>query len=347
MSDVEGDFASGRCDRHDAAAEPRDATPTWTTRTGGRQARIRLGQFKPQIGLEQTLLDLQSDYMERGLRAEHPGRQRHQLRPRLHGLRARPRSGTWYAVTVSNGTGQNLEEKQATAPDAANSDSKDVTVRGVLDFAQILAVKDADPPRRRGLQSGVSRRIRRTPSTAFQRARGPHRGARPDLLQRRRRSTRRAGNASASRPPEISGRRNCCWRNGPVKLQGEYCESANRPEGTRFAPASGGGVLARDINAGLHVRDVVDHPAKIVLRLTTGISIPQKIKPRNGFGRGDGQAAGAPGRVGVRLQLLRRSATLRPRATANPARNRPKRGGCHTGRHGFHEQGRPPITRRS
>src|SRR5690349_7056287 len=43
---------------------------------------------------------------------------------------------------LSNGTGQNLEEKQATESDAVN-DSKDVTLRGVLDFAQILNINES------------------------------------------------------------------------------------------------------------------------------------------------------------------------------------------------------------
>jgi len=135
---VEGDFASG--DATGTTQQQSRATLAYLQATWGPPATLRLGQFKPQIGLEQTLLDLQSDFMERGLQQNIlDGNGINYDRGIM--LFGAPTPGTWYAVAVTNGTGQNLEEKQGNAQDIS-ADTKDVTVRGVLDFAQMFAASD-------------------------------------------------------------------------------------------------------------------------------------------------------------------------------------------------------------
>jgi len=104
-------------------------------------ARIRMGQFKPQFGLEQTLLDLQSDFQERALTQNILDRNglNYDRGIMVHGS---PWAPMYYAVTFSNGTGQNVDEQGRSAAEAV-TDSKDVTLRGVIDFAQVFHWKDS------------------------------------------------------------------------------------------------------------------------------------------------------------------------------------------------------------
>ena len=104
-------------------------------------ARIRMGQFKPQFGLEQTLLDLQSDFQERALTQNilDGNGLNYDRGIMVHGS---PWAPMYYAVTVSNGTGVNAEEQARSAAEA-NSDSKDVTLRGVIDFAKVFDWRDS------------------------------------------------------------------------------------------------------------------------------------------------------------------------------------------------------------
>ena len=268
---VEGDFASG--DATGTTQQQMRATLAYIDLNWWKPARIRLGQFKPQIGLDQTLLDLQSDYMERGLQ--------HNI---LDGnginydrgimVSGAPSPGTWYAVAVSNGTGQNLEEKQANAQEA-KSDSKDVTVRGVLDFAKILSVDDAILHVGAGVKWGEQANSTTSPFAAPV-ARTEARGItffNPVAFNA-------AGRNVSNIDRRISAVELLISR-GPVKLQGEYWTAGY--SGTRYAP---GPVedFSPKINAGY----------VSAMWLITGESYgdfyrdstPQKIKPHNRFGWG-------------------------------------------------------------
>lgn len=103
-------------------------------------ARIRMGQFKPQFGLEQTLLDLQSDFQERALTQNilDGNGLNYDRGIMVHGS---PWAPMYYAVTVSNGTGQNVDEQARSAVEA-KTDSKDITLRGVIDFAKVFDWRD-------------------------------------------------------------------------------------------------------------------------------------------------------------------------------------------------------------
>ena len=104
-------------------------------------AKVRMGQFKPQFGLEQTLLDLQSDFQERSLTQNllDGNGLNYDRGIMVHGAPWKP---VYYAVMVSNGTGVGLDEQGRNASEA-RADSKDVTLRGVVDFAQLIDVQDA------------------------------------------------------------------------------------------------------------------------------------------------------------------------------------------------------------
>jgi phosphate-selective porin OprO/OprP len=103
-------------------------------------ARIRMGQFKPQFGLEQTLLDLQSDFQERALTQNilDGNGLNYDRGIMVHG---QPWAPLYYALTVSNGTGVNIDEQQRTVAEA-RADGKDVTGRVVVDFARALSIPD-------------------------------------------------------------------------------------------------------------------------------------------------------------------------------------------------------------
>lgn len=103
-------------------------------------ARIRMGQFKPQFGLEQTLLDLQSDFQERALTQNllDGNGINYDRGIMVHG---QPWAPVYYALTVSNGTGTGVDDQGRTAAEA-RADGKDVTVRGVVDFARWAGLQD-------------------------------------------------------------------------------------------------------------------------------------------------------------------------------------------------------------
>lgn len=101
--------------------------------------RFRVGQFKPFIGLDNTMLDLQTDFLERALTQS--------LFQNLtydRGIMAlgEPIPGLFYSAAVTNGTGQQVDEFQGNLREA-QSDGKDVTVRLVGNFAQFLKLPDS------------------------------------------------------------------------------------------------------------------------------------------------------------------------------------------------------------
>ena len=285
---VEGDFASG--DATGTTQQQMRATLAYIDVNWWKPARIRLGQFKPQIGLEQTLLDLQSDYMERGLQQNIlDGNGINYDRGIM--VSGAPVPGTWYAVMVSNGTGQNLEEKQANAQEA-NSDSKDVTVRGVLDFAQIFSVNDAIFHIGAGYKWGEQ-----TNSTAFPFAAPVARTEARGITFFNPAAFNAAGRDVSNIDRKISAAE-ILMAYGSVKLQGEYWTAEY--SGTRYAPAPEEDFSPK-INAGY----------LSTMWLITGESysdfyrdsIPQKIKPRNRFGWGPDNGWGA-WEVGLRYSFF-------------------------------------------
>lgn len=100
--------------------------------------KFRVGQFKPFIGLDNTMLDLQTDFLERAFTQS--------LFQSLiydRGVMAfgEPIPGLVYSAAVTNGTGQNVDESQGNLREA-ESDGKEVTARLVGNFAQFFDIPD-------------------------------------------------------------------------------------------------------------------------------------------------------------------------------------------------------------
>src|SRR4051812_10786132 len=102
-------------------------------------ARIRIGQFKPFIGLDNTMLDLQTDFMERAFTQSLFGSLVYDRGAMLFG---EPVPGLFYSAALTNGTGQAVDESQGNSQEA-ESDGKDYTVRLVNNFPQSFGWKDS------------------------------------------------------------------------------------------------------------------------------------------------------------------------------------------------------------
>ncbi len=101
MVQVEGEFAGASATMTNGFLELQWFNP----------ARIRMGQFKPHFGLEQTMLALQSDFHERGVTQNilDGNGLNYDRGIMVHG---QPWAPMYYALTVSNGTGVNIDEQQ-------------------------------------------------------------------------------------------------------------------------------------------------------------------------------------------------------------------------------------------
>jgi phosphate-selective porin OprO and OprP len=102
-------------------------------------ARIRIGQFKPFIGLDNTMLDLQTDFMERAFTQSLFGSLVYDRGVMLFG---EPIPGLFYSAALTNGTGQAVDESQGNLQEA-ESDGKDYTLRLVNNFAQSFGWQDS------------------------------------------------------------------------------------------------------------------------------------------------------------------------------------------------------------
>jgi len=100
--------------------------------------RFRLGQFKPSIGLDNTMLDLQTDFLERALTQSLFQNFTYDRGVQVFG---EPVPGLFYSASVTNGTGQGVDELQGNAQQV-QGDGKMTTVRVVNDFAQTFKIPD-------------------------------------------------------------------------------------------------------------------------------------------------------------------------------------------------------------
>jgi phosphate-selective porin OprO/OprP len=100
--------------------------------------RFRLGQFKPNIGLDNTMLDLQTDFLERALTQSLFQNFTYDRGVMVFG---EPKPGLVYSASVTNGTGQGVDELQGNAQQV-QGDGKMSTLRLVNDFAQSLNIPD-------------------------------------------------------------------------------------------------------------------------------------------------------------------------------------------------------------
>jgi len=133
---VEGEFINGAATG--ATTQTAALTNGWLEAAWFKPARIRIGQFKPLFGLENSMPDVLTDFQERALTQSLLQNLNYDRSIMVHGA---PIDGMYYGVTVSNGAGLNLEESQGNTPEA-RTDGKDVSVRLVQNFAEFLSVPD-------------------------------------------------------------------------------------------------------------------------------------------------------------------------------------------------------------
>jgi len=133
---VEGEFINGAATG--TTTQTAALTNGWLDAAWFKAARVRIGQFKPQFGFENSMPDVLTDFQERALTQSLLQNLNYDRGIMLHGA---PLKGMYYGVTISNGTGLNLEESQGSTTEA-RTDGKDVSVRLVQNFAEFLDVHD-------------------------------------------------------------------------------------------------------------------------------------------------------------------------------------------------------------
>jgi phosphate-selective porin OprO/OprP len=133
---VEVEFINGAATG--TTAQTAALTNGWLDAAWFKAARVRIGQFKPQFGFENSMPDVLTDFQERALTQSLLQNLNYDRGIMVHGA---PIDGMYYGVTVSNGAGLNLEESQGNTAEA-RTDGKDVSVRLVQNFAAFLNVPD-------------------------------------------------------------------------------------------------------------------------------------------------------------------------------------------------------------
>ncbi len=133
---VEGEFINGAATG--TTTQTAALTNGWLEAAWFKAARIRIGQFKPQFGFENSMPDVLSDFQERALTQSLLQNLNYDRGIMVHGA---PLNGMYYGVTVSNGDGLNLEESQGST-DEARTDGKDLSIRLVQNFGEFLDVPD-------------------------------------------------------------------------------------------------------------------------------------------------------------------------------------------------------------
>ncbi len=133
---VEGDFINGSATG--STVQNAALTNAWLEASWFLAAKLRMGQFKPLFGLENSMPDVLTDFQERGLTQSLLQNLNYDRGIMVHGS---PLDGMYYGVTISNGTGLNLEESQGNSNEA-RTDGKDISGRLVQNFAQFLDTPD-------------------------------------------------------------------------------------------------------------------------------------------------------------------------------------------------------------
>ncbi|MBI1398291.1 MAG: hypothetical protein GC151_20135 [Betaproteobacteria bacterium] len=110
--------------------------------TPAASAKLRVGQFKPQFGLENTMSTWQHDFQERSLASNLvSSTQNNVLFDRGVMLYGAPKKGIDYGISITNGTGTGLDEYQRASAEAS-SHSKDLTARLTANIAELAGLSD-------------------------------------------------------------------------------------------------------------------------------------------------------------------------------------------------------------
>jgi phosphate-selective porin OprO/OprP len=129
---VEGEYAAGNAS---SGTSSTSATHMYLQASWLRPwAIFRLGQSKPQFGLENTQSANFSDFQERGLTQNLIQNLNYDRGLMIDGT---PFAGFNYGLSLTNGTGLNTDERQGNAQDI-DADGMTVTARATENFAELL-----------------------------------------------------------------------------------------------------------------------------------------------------------------------------------------------------------------
>jgi len=266
---VEGEYASTATNQN---AFLTNAYVDWQVMSPA--LRLRMGQFKPLFGLEHTDRVPYFDFMERALPASLI---QNFLFDRGIMAAGQPTPGLYYGLSVTNGSGQNIDERQTNATET-KQDGKDFTARLALNLAQPMAWQDSI------VQAGVSYKRGKQANSPG----NPYSAA--SLITEGRGVTfftpqafnPTTGQAQVSEIDRRLQGVEAILAHGPVKLQGEYLtarysgERSTAPLGSFDRDASGYYVSAMWLITGEHYADAYRD------------SFVQRIRPRNNFSWKDG-----------------------------------------------------------
>ncbi len=266
---VEGEYASTAASQN---AFLTNAYVDWQVM--GPRFTLRLGQFKPQFGLEHTDRVPYFDFMERALPAS-------LIQNFLfdRGLMAfgSPLPGFYYGVSITNGTGQNIDERQTNATET-EQDGKDFTARFALNLAQAMRWPDAI------VHAGVSHKQgtqANTTSTPYSAATLITEGRGVTFFTPQAFNTTTGPSQVSEIDRRLQGLEGILAY-GPVKLAGEIITA--RYSGTRLAAPLGG--FERDMS-GYYLSAMWLVTGEHYADAYKG-SFVTRIKPRNNFSWKDG-----------------------------------------------------------
>jgi phosphate-selective porin OprO/OprP len=134
---VEGEFITGNAQGN--TTQGASLTNAYLDLNWFSQARFRIGQFKPPIGLENSAPDVLTDFQERSLTQSLLQNLNYDRGIMVHGV---PYKGIYYGVSITDGTGLNLEERNVSNQDV-DAEGKDFTARLAVNAAQYVALNDA------------------------------------------------------------------------------------------------------------------------------------------------------------------------------------------------------------
>ena len=134
---VEGEFITGNAQA--GTTQGASLTNAYLDLNWFKEARFRIGQFKPPISLENSAPDVLTDFMERGLTNSLIQNLNYDRGVMIQGV---PYRGIYYGVSFTNGAGLNLEERNTSAQDVG-ARGKDVTARLAVNLAQYINFADS------------------------------------------------------------------------------------------------------------------------------------------------------------------------------------------------------------
>ncbi|MCU0868726.1 MAG: OprO/OprP family phosphate-selective porin [Burkholderiales bacterium] len=138
---VEGEFAAGQGTQAGQAANA-VLHQAWVDFVPSDQFRLRVGQFRPNFGLDTNMTTWQTDFIERSLASNVvQGLANNVLFDRGLMLSGVPTPGALWSVGITNGTGTGLDRGQRNSSEA-RIDGKEVTVRVVGNAAQWASLSD-------------------------------------------------------------------------------------------------------------------------------------------------------------------------------------------------------------